>query len=105
PAIDMPEVLAYAKKKGVRTRLWVNWAGLRRQMDQALDTYQRWGVDGIMVDFLNRNDQEMVNFVHEVAAKAAARHLTVNFHNLWEPTGMQRTYPNVLNYEGVLNLE
>ena len=105
PAIDMPEVLAYAKQKGVRTRLWVNWAGLRKQMDQALDTYQRWGVDGIMVDFLNRNDQEMVNFVHEVAAKTAARHLTVNFHNLYEPTGLQRTYPNVLNFEAVLNLE
>lgn len=105
PAIDMPAVLAYAKQEGVRTRLWVNWAGLRKQMDQALDTYQRWGVDGIMVDFLNRNDQEMVNFVHEVAAKTAARHLTVNFHNLYEPTGLQRTYPNVLNFEAVLNLE
>jgi len=105
PGLDMPEVLAYAKAHGVRTRLWMNWAGLQKQMDQALDTYQRWGVDGIMVDFMNRNDQEMVNFYHVVAAKAAAHHLTVNFHGAYEPTGMRRTYPNVLNFEGVLNLE
>ena len=105
PALDMPEVLAYARKKGVRTRLWMHWAGLKKQMDDALATYEKWGIDGIMIDFMDRDDQEMVNFCHEVLAKAAAHHLSVNFHGTYKPTGLQRTYPNLLNCEAVLNEE
>lgn len=105
PQIDLPAVLDYAKSKGVRTRIWVHWKGLEKQMDRALATYAQWGVEGIMVDFMNRDDQEMVNFYHEVLQKAARHRLTVTFHGSYKPTGLQRTYPNFLTSEGVLNTE
>ena len=103
--IDMPEVLAYAHSHGVRTRLWVHAAGLRRQLDHALDVYQRWGVEGIMVDFVDRDDQSTVVWVNEVTRKAAAHHLTVNFHGIYKPTGLERTWPNLLSHEGVYGQE
>jgi alpha-glucosidase len=103
--IDLPEVLRYAREKGVRLRLWMHWEPLRAQLDEALAQYQAWGIEGIMLDFMDRDDQQMVRFYHEVAEKAAARHLTVTFHGAYKPTGSQRTYPNMLTWEGVLNLE
>jgi alpha-glucosidase len=103
--IDMPEVLRYAKSKGVGTRLWMNWAGLAKNIDKALDTYESWGVEGIMVDFLNRDDQEMVRSYTEILHKTAAHHLTVNFHGVFKPTGQARTYPHLLNHESVLGSE
>ena len=103
--LDMPAVLAYAKSKGVRIRLWVASAGLRKYLDKALDTYEKWGVEGIMVDFIERDDQEMVDWIHEMVAKAAAHHLTVTLHNISKPTGLRRTYPNLLTREAVLNQE
>ncbi len=105
PSIDMPELLRYAKEKGVRLRLWVHWKALQPQLDQALATYERWGIEGIMIDFMDRDDQEMVRWYHEVAEKAARHHLTVTWHGAYKPTGMERTWPNVLTYEGVLNQE
>lgn len=103
--LELPAVLDYAKSKGVRIRLWMHWEGLRAKLDEALATYERWGIDGIMIDFMDRDDQEMVNFYHEVAEKAAKHHLTVNYHGAYKPTGMERTWPNVMNYEAALNLE
>jgi alpha-glucosidase len=105
PSIDMPEVLRYAKDKGVRLRLWVHWKALKPQLDQALATYERWGIEGVMIDFMDRDDQEMVRWYHEVAEKAALHHLTVTWHGAYKPTGMERTWPNVLSYEAVLNQE
>jgi alpha-glucosidase len=105
PELDLPEVLRYAAEKGVRLRLWVHWRALRPQLDEALATYERWGIEGIMVDFMDRDDQEMVNFYHEVAEKAARHKLTVTLHGSYKPTGMERTWPNVLNYEAALNQE
>jgi alpha-glucosidase len=103
--LDIQQVLAYAKSKGVRIRLWVASAGLRKYLDKALDTYQKWGVEGIMVDFIERDDQEMVNWIDEMVRKAAAHHLTVTLHNVSKPTGLRRTYPNLLTREAVLNQE
>ncbi|PQO34432.1 glycoside hydrolase family 97 protein [Bremerella cremea] len=103
--IDLPEVLRYAKEKGVRLRLWVHWKALKPQLDEALATYEKWGIEGIMIDFMDRDDQEMVQWYHEVAEKAARHHLTVTWHGAYKPTGMERTWPNVLSYEGVLNQE
>ncbi len=105
PEIDMPEVLRYAKQKGVRIRLWMHWQALRAQIDEALARYEEWGVEGIMVDFMDRNDQEMVRFYREIVEKAAAHHLTVTMHGSYEPTGLRRTFPNLLTREGVMNLE
>jgi alpha-glucosidase len=105
PSIDMPELLRYAKEKGVRLRLWMHWKALKPQIDEALKTYEEWGIEGIMVDFMDRDDQEMVHFYHEMAEKTAKHHLTLTLHGAYKPTGMERTWPNVLNYEAALNQE
>ena len=105
PEIDMPEVLRYARERGVQIRLWMHWLPLRDQIDRAFAQYEAWGIEGVMVDFMDRDDQEMVRFYHEMIEKAAAHHLTINFHGAYKPTGTQRTFPNEFNREGVLNLE
>jgi alpha-glucosidase len=103
--LDIQEVLAHAKKRGVRIRLWVASQGLRKHLDKALKTYAEWGVEGIMVDFIERDDQEMVNWVREVVEMAAKHKLTVTLHNCPKPTGLSRTYPNLLTREAVRNQE
>ena len=105
PSIDLAEVLRYAKQKGVRLRLWMHWKPLQEQIDRAFALYEQWGIEGVMVDFMDRDDQEMVRFYHEMAEKAARHHLTITFHGAYKPTGMERTWPNVLSYEAVLNQE
>jgi alpha-glucosidase len=105
PSIDLPDVLKYAKQKGVRLRLWMHWKALKPQIDQAFRTYEEWGIEGVMVDFMDRDDQEMVAFYHEMASKAAKHHLTLTLHGAYKPTGLERTWPNVLSYEAVLNQE
>ncbi|WP_165069288.1 glycoside hydrolase family 97 protein [Paludisphaera rhizosphaerae] len=105
PSIDMPELLAYAKKKGVRLRLWMHWKALKPQIEEAFATYERWGIEGVMVDFMDRDDQEMVRFYQEMASRAAAHHLTLTLHGAYKPTGLERTWPNVLTYEAALNQE
>ena len=105
PGIDMPALLAHAKARGVRIRVWCHWKPLKAQLDLALETWERWGVAGIMVDFMNRDDQEMVAFYDEVARKAADHHLTVVYHGAFKPTGIGRTWPNVIAYEAVRGTE
>jgi alpha-glucosidase len=105
PSIDLPELVRYAKAKGVRLRLWMHWKALKPQIDEAFQKYEELGIEGVMVDFMERDDQEMVRFYHEMAAKAAKHHLTVTLHGAYKPTGMERTWPNVLSYEAVLNQE
>ncbi len=105
PSIDLPAVLRHAKEKGVRLRLWMHWEALKPQIDEAFRQYEAWGIEGVMVDFMDRDDQEMVHFYHEMAEKAARHHLTVTLHGAYKPTGMERTWPNVLTYEAVLNQE
>ncbi len=104
-SIDMPELLRYSKAKDVRLRLWMHWRALKPQIDEAFRVYEGWGIEGVMVDFMDRDDQEMVRFYHEMAEKAAKHHLTVTLHGAYKPTGMERTWPNVLNYEAALNQE
>lgn len=105
PAIDMPELLHYAQAKGVRLRLWLHWKDVKDHIDKAFPLYRSWGIEGVMLDFMDRDDQEMVNFLRDVLKKAAANHLTVTLHGVFKPTGLERTYPNLLTSEGVLNLE
>lgn len=105
PELDLPAIFAHAKERGVRMRIWVNYHGLKRQLDKALETYARWGAEGVMVDFIEHDDQENVNLMRRIVAKCAALHLTVTFHNVKEPTGLERTYPNLRTSEAVLNLE
>jgi alpha-glucosidase len=105
PDIDLPEVLRYAREKGVRLRLWMHWEAARAHMDRAFPLYRSWGIEGVMLDFMDRDDQEMNNFRLEVLKKAAENHLTVTMHGAPKPTGLERTYPHFLTSEGVLNLE
>ena len=105
PDIDMEELLAYAREKKVGIILWVVWKTLEDQMQEALDRFAQWGVKGIKVDFMQRDDQEVVNFYWKVAAEAAKRHLVVDFHGSYKPSGIRRAYPNVLTREGVKGLE
>jgi len=105
PNIDMPELLRYAKSKNVKIWLWAHWTDVNRQMDEAFPLYEKWGIAGVKIDFMNRDDQWMVDFYHRVAVNAAAHHLMIDFHGAYKPDGLRRTYPNVVTREGVLGLE
>ncbi|MFT4094939.1 MAG: glycoside hydrolase family 97 catalytic domain-containing protein [Niabella sp.] len=105
PDIDVPELVEYGRQKNVGVLLWVLWNPLNEKMDEILDLYKSWGVKGIKVDFMQRAEQYMVNFYTRTAAACAARNLMVDFHGAYKPTGLQRTYPNVINFEGVAGME
>ena len=105
PEIDMPEILAHARSKGLKILLWALWTAVREQADEAFPLYEKWGVAGVKIDFMDRDDQEMVNWYEDISRKAAEYHLVVDFHGAFKPTGLRRTYPNVLTREGVLGLE
>jgi alpha-glucosidase len=105
PAMDMPELLSYAKSRNVRVWLWAHWTDVDRQMEEAFPLYEKWGVAGVKIDFMDRDDQWMVEFYHRVARLAAQHHLMVDFHGAYKPDGLSRTYPNVLTREGVMGLE
>jgi len=103
--LDLPEVLRYAKSKGVGIRLWMHWEAAKAHMATAFPLYRQWGIHGVMIDFMDRDDQEMVNFQRDLIKLAADNHLTVTFHGVHKPTGLERTFPNLLTSEGVMNLE
>ena len=105
PAIDVPALVKYGQDRNVGIILWATWHTLEEQMLPALDLFQRWGVKGIKVDFMQRDDQRIVNYYWRVAREAAARHLLVDFHGAHKPAGLQRAWPNVLTFEGVHGLE
>jgi alpha-glucosidase len=105
PGVDLPRLIAHGRSKGVGLWLWVNWKALDRQMDEALPLYERLGVKGIKVDFMDRQDQPMVDFYHRLLSKAAEHHLMVDLHGAYAPRGLQRTWPNYMTQEGVLGAE
>jgi alpha-glucosidase len=105
PQIDMPAVLAYAKSKNVRLWLWAHWTDVNKQMEAAFPLYEQWGIAGVKIDFMDRDDQQMVDFYRRTAKLAAQHHLMVDFHGAYKPDGLERTWPNVLTREGVLGLE
>lgn len=106
PQINMPEILAYAKSKNVRCWLWLyNTDVDRGNFEEACALYEKWGIAGIKIDFMDSDDQEMVNWYHRVVKTAAKYHLMVDFHGAFKPDGWQRTYPNLVTREGVLGNE
>jgi alpha-glucosidase len=105
PDVDVPAIIAYGRARGVATLLWVEWRALDRSMDEAMALFEKWGAAGIKVDYMNRDDQEMVNYYEKVVRKAAEHRLTVDFHGAYKPTGLRRAYPNLLTREGVMGLE
>ena len=105
PQVDLAALIAYGQQKNVGIILWANWRAISEKTDAAYGQYAKMGVKGFKIDFLDRDDQKMVNSTYTLARKAAENHLLVDFHGMHKPDGLQRTYPNVLNFEGVKGLE
>jgi alpha-glucosidase len=105
PEIDIAELCSYAAQKNVGIVLWAGYWAFERDMEKVCEHYAKLGVKGWKVDFMDRDDQMMVDFYTRVARTAAKYHQVVDFHGAFKPCGLHRTYPNVLNYEGVHGLE
>ncbi|MEO8763063.1 MAG: glycoside hydrolase family 97 protein [Ginsengibacter sp.] len=105
PGLDMKEICDYAGRHGVGIRVWVHFYALYPKLDSAFAIFEKWGLKGMMVDFMDRDDQEMVNMQTEILQKAAAHHLHIQFHGAYKPTGLNRTYPNEFTREGTRNYE
>ncbi len=105
PDINMQEILGFAKSKNVRVWVWAHWSDIDRQMDDAFPLYEKWGIAGVKIDIMNRDDQWMVDFYRRVVKKAAEHHLMVDFHGAFKPDGLRRTYPNLITRESVLGME
>lgn len=103
--IDLQEIINYAEKRGVGVVLWASWKNILDQMNDVFPLYEKWGIKGLKIDFIDRDDQIAVATTYEMAKKAAEHKLMVDYHGVFKPTGLQRTYPNVVGYEGVMGLE
>ena len=105
PGLDMQQICDYGRQRGVGIRAWVYWSALYPKLEAAFTQYEKWGLSGLMVDFMDRDDQEMVNMQHEILRSAARHKLHIQFHGAYKPTGRHRTYPNEFTREGTLNYE
>ncbi len=105
PEIDMPELLRYAREKHVKIWLWSHWSSVDKYMDQAFPLFEQWGIAGVKIDFMNRDDQQMVDWYRHVLDVAAEHHLMIDFHGAFKPDGVRRTYPNLMTREGVMGKE
>ncbi len=101
PGIDVPALVKYANERKVKLILWCVWHTLDRQLDEALPLFERWGIAGLKVDFIDRDDQVAINFYERTAREAAKHKLLVDYHGCSKPTGLHRTYPNIINFESV----
>lgn len=105
PEIDLRKLIDYGKSKNVGIILWAGYYAFDRDMEKVCKHYSEMGVKGFKIDFMDRDDQPMVDFHYRAAETAARYKLLVDFHGTYKPTGLNRTYPNVINYEGVNGLE
>ncbi|MDP4224736.1 MAG: glycoside hydrolase family 97 catalytic domain-containing protein, partial [Bacteroidota bacterium] len=105
PSINIDTLVAFAGKKGVKLSMWTLAMTLDRQLDRALDRFKHWGVDFIMTDFIDRDDQKAVNFYYRIAKACADRKIMIMFHGAFPPKGYNRTFPNAVAREGVLGSE
>ena len=105
PNVDLEALIAYGKERNVDIILWCSWMALTKNTEGILKNYANLGIKGFKVDFLDRDDAKMVNSVYDIAQKAADNKLLIDFHGMYKPTGIQRTFPNILNFEGVKGLE
>lgn len=105
PEINMEELTAYARQRNVGIILWVVWKTLDDQLIPALDQYAKWGIKGIKVDFMQRSDQLVMDFYERVSRECAKRKMLVDFHGDQKPASMTRTWPNLINAEGVRGME
>ena len=104
PSVDIHELIRYGKEKNVGIVLWLTWLTVENHFD-LFETFEKWGVKGVKIDFMDRSDQWRVNFYERVAHEAAKHHLFVDFHGAFKPAGLEYKYPNVLSYEGVRGME
>jgi hypothetical protein len=105
PGIDLPAIVEYARQRNVGVWLWAGMRPLDQKMEEVMTRYSQMGIKGFKVDFMNRDDQRMVGFYYRAAQEASDHHLMLDFHGAYKPTGLQRTYPNVMNFEGVRGME
>jgi alpha-glucosidase len=105
PEINIEELVAYGKKKNVGIILWAVWKTLDDQFEPAFNQAEKWGIKGLKVDFMQRDDQKVINFYHKVCREAARRKMLIDFHGAIRPATMTRTWPNLVNVEGVRGLE
>ena len=105
PGVDIPALACYAAPRGVRLWLWTNWEAIGPDMDRVFALYHAWGVAGIKVDYVYRQDQVAIAYYHRLLAAAARHQLMVNIHGAPVPRGLERTYPNLLTQEGVMGAE
>lgn len=103
--LDLEKVIAYGRERNVQVVLWLSWLAAEKDMDELFATYARWGIPGVKIDFMDRSDQWMVNYYERVMQCAAKHRIFVDMHGSYTPKGLHRTYPNFLNYEGVLGME
>jgi hypothetical protein len=103
--LDIPSLVAYAKERNVKLWLWVHWQSLDQRLEEAFSLYEKWGIVGIKTDFMSRDDQWMVNWYHKVLESAAAHQLMINFHGSYKPTGVRRTWPNLMTREAIYGEE
>jgi alpha-glucosidase len=103
--LDMKAICDYGRKKNVGIRVWTHWKALYPKLDKAFAQFEKWGLSGMMVDFMDRDDQEMVNIQTEILEKAAKHRLHIQFHGVHKPTGLHRTYPHEFTREAAMNYE
>ncbi len=105
--IDMPQIIEYARSKNVKILLWLYSSDVNRNaaFRKAFPLYEKWGVAGIKIDFMDRDDQQMVNWYHDIIKCAAENHLLLDFHGAYKPDGIIRTWPNMITREGVMGNE
>lgn len=105
PEVRLPELITYANSKGVDIVLWTVFNVLDEHLDEAMAKYKAMGAKGFKIDFLDRDDQEAVELAYRIAEAALRHQMVLDYHGYYKPTGMSRTFPNILNYEGVFGME
>lgn len=107
PEVNMDELRQFAKERNVKLWLWMHWADVERNnaYEKAFALYESWGIAGVKIDFMDRDDQYVVNWYEKIAKAAADHHLMLIFHGAYKPTGLERTYPNQVTREGILGNE
>ncbi|HTD41638.1 MAG TPA: glycoside hydrolase family 97 protein [Mucilaginibacter sp.] len=103
--LDVQQIVDYGKQKKVGVILWSTWYAITRDADGLFSKFSKMGVKGFKIDFIDRDDQKAVSSLYDLAQKAAVNHLLIDYHGMYKPSGMQRTYPNVINCEGVKGME
>ena len=103
--LDVQQIVDYGKQRNVGVILWSTWHAITRDPDGLFAKFAQMGIKGFKIDFIDRDDQKAVSSLYELAQKAAVHHLLVDYHGMYKPSGMERTYPNIINAEGVKGLE